>query len=690
MSDASVSRETAPQPVIVPPPLDPLSLADFKKGIVVPRDYFDPWLHKFDWTYHQLARGELPPPFQSLQDFQLACISSDPLLWCTAFLREPEDPDHEEPYSFWDYQIESLRYLGNVVHKDGAEVGKTREIVALCLYLACTTPNGNGLIGAPQQTHLDEIIEAMDDQINWSPDLSSFRRHRRIKDGWKKHPHHAFYFRNGFKIDFRPSGFDGQAYRGVHARTFVIKDEAAKDKNAPQWSEFWRAMKPGCIARIYSVPDGDRSCEFYKLGQRAAMNTANKEKGRAPLPEKEEVEIESFKDAGSHIKNLTFRLFHWGKHLMPHPYWSPERRLFYVDQYGGEDSPGYRHNVLGEDGDPEHTVFPWHQFRHCIKDIPEYRCLKILVDASHNEVIVRGYRCNYTVGENGPIPQIEYLIDTTYPMSTFFDLTDNSPFPSPPPLPLPASTPDSPSTCPSPSPASASSSAFDSDSPSTSTLTSTYLYSSDFTRLLKSFFPSLQAGQKRGGGDFGFSDDETELITKSVIGRRERLIARLHLKHVTYDQQCQALNALDDLYGPMEALAWGTDFGNAGSAVAHDLQGLQIYRHKEYEDRLKGFQFESTTDNVNEEGEEIIDAKTGKPSKITLKELATDILVKKMQRQELEYPPDPDIILYYTNHTVRTGGKHRIYKKEDDHLIDADRAQILAKILRADVEDLFA
>ncbi len=100
--------------------------------------------------------------------------------------------------------------------------------------------------------------------------------------------------------------------------------------------------------------------------------------------------------------------------------------------------------------------------------------------------------------------------------------------------------------------------------------------------------------------------------------------------------------------------------------------------------------FESTTENVNEEGVPVIDAKTGKPARITLKELATDILVKKMQRQLLEYPPDPDIVLYYTNHTVRMGQRHRIFKKEDDHLIDADRVQILAKLLAETVEDLFA
>ncbi len=636
-------------PARVPPPIDPIRFSDLKKGIIVPKEYFEPWLERFDWTWHQLARNELPPPFENLQVFQDACICSDPLLWCTAYLREPEDPDHEEPYGFWDYQVESLRYRGNAVHKDAAEVGKTREIVALGLYLAFTTPNGSALIGAPQQTHLEEIIEGMDDQLNWNPELGDFRWHRRIKEGWRKHPHHAFYFRNSFKIDFRPSGHDGEAYRGVHARTFAFKDEAAKDKNPMQWSEFWRALKPGCIARIYSVPDGDRSCEFYKLGVRAAMNTAKTgllrptsqrvERADVPRPTgtTEEENLESFKDVSRYVRDLKFRLFQWGKNLMPDPYWNDERKRFYAEQYGGEDSPGYKHNVLGEDGDPEHTVFPWHQFRYCVKDIPEYRCIKVLVDAANNDVIVRGYRCNYIVNDNGPVPQVEYLLDRAYNLSTFFD--------------------------------------FDTDG------------QSEFTRLIKSFFIAVP-GLKRGGGDLGFSDDETEIGIKSIIGKRERLVGRLYLKHVTYDQQCQALNALDDLYGPAESLIWGTDFGNAGSAVAHDLQGLAIYKHKHYDDRLKGFMFESTTDNVSEDGEEITDAKTGKPAKITLKELATDLLVKKMQRQELEYPPDPDIVLYYTNHTVRTGGKHRIYKKEDDHLIDMDRAQILAKVLAADMEDL--
>lgn len=627
------------------------SIEDLQKGILVPQADFEAWLQRHDWTWHQLARSEFPEGYASSADFQLACIMSDPVLWVQCFLREPEDPDHQEPYNLWDYQKEALRHRGNKIYYCGAEVGKTRDIVADTLYMAFTNVLGSGLIGAPQQTHLDEIIEALNDQLEWNPELGKARRHPYVQGGWKKHPHHAFYFygeKHRFKIDFRPSGYDGEAYRGVHARTFVKKDEAAKDKNKKQWSEFWRAMKPGCLAGIYSVPDGDRSCDFFKLKERS-LGTKKKE----------EVEKDLFADAGSHVRDLKFTLIQWPKTIMPAPYWSEERRRFFIDQYGGEDAPEYRHNVLGEDGDPEDTVFPWHQLKMCIKDIPEYRCLKILVDSTNNEVSVNGYKCEYVAGDHGPIPRQVSLIDTRYAKREFFE--------SSPLLPPAGDNHDCQDT--------------ERRVPTENT--------SEFRKLIKNFFVSVH-GLKRGGADFGYSGDPTEIVVKSIYGNREKVVARLQLKHVTYDQQCQALDAVDDVYGPKENIIWGTDFGNAGSAVAHDLQGLPQYQHKDYEDRLKGFQFESNTDNVDEHGDPVIDARKDEPAKITLKELSTDILTKKVQNQESEYPPDADFILYYTNHTVRYGGKHRIYKKEDDHLIDADRCQKLAQILAETVEDIFA
>jgi len=48
-------------------------------------------------------------------------------------------------------------------------------------------------------------------------------------------------------------------------------------------------------------------------------------------------------------------------------------------------------------------------------------------------------------------------------------------------------------------------------------------------------------------------------------------------------------------------------------------------------------------------------------------------------------------MLYYPNHTYREGTRHRIFKKEDDHLIDADRVLTLRIILPGDgTEDIFA
>lgn len=607
-------------------------LDDLNRNIFVPEEQFEKFLQEDDWTWHQIARGEVPPPFFSVGEYQLACISSTPLLWVPAFLREPEDPDHHDPYNLWDYQQESIIYTGHTMHKTAAEVGKSREIIAYGLFKANTVPGGSGLIGAPLQSHLDEIIEGMDDQCTWNPILGKLRWHKRHKDGWKKHPHHAFYFRNGFKIDFKPAGDKGVSFRGVHARDFGIIDEAAKLKNKKQWSEFWRAIKPGCICKIYTVPDGDRSCDSYKLSQRA--------KGTKKA---EEVQIESVKDASGYVKNIKFKLFHWAKSLMPHPYWSPERKQFWIEQYNGEDSPEYKHNVLGEDGDPENPVFPWHQFGPCIKDIPEYRALKVLVNSTRNEVSVTGYKCEVVPGDDGPVPRQINLLDEEFNASQFFNNPDKG--------------------------------------------------ESEFRRLIKSYFISMP-GLTRIGADLGYSGDPTEIIVKLILGKKERMVARLQLKHVTYDQQCQALDAMDDVYGPMESNILGTDFGNAGSAVAHDLQGLTQYLHKNYDDRLKGFMFGSTTDNIDEDGEPIIEAKSGEPSKITLKEMATDILVKKMQRLELEYPPDPDIVFAYPNHTVRDSKdaerRSRVFKKEDDHIIDADRVQELSKLFQQEVEDIFA
>jgi len=583
---------------------------DLGKAIIVPEETFDATLRDLDWTWHQIARGEYPPPFTSLEQLQLAIICTDPVLWCAAFLRNPDNPDR--PWVYWDYQEESIRYQGNTLHECGAEVGKTREIIGNILYKAFTTPNGSGLVTAPMTIHLMEIIDSIAEQMAHNKLLgTSLVLHR-------KQPHHHLKFANGFKIDFRPTGHDGEALRGVHVSTFAMFDEAAKAKNPDIFKEFWRASKPGCVHKLYSTPDGDRSTVFYRLCQKAEGTLKSEDE-------------EASGDVG--LKNLEFRKFHWSKELMPPPFWTPERRRFYIDQYGGEDSPGYQQNVLGNWGDPENSVFPWHQFQRLLNDIPEYRCLKILVDESQGEVSIYGFELHAPIidGVKGK-PEPVTLVDKRIGKHGFNLKTE-----------------------------------------------------------IKSFFQGIP-GLCYGGADLGFSHDPTEIYVKLIYGRTHRLIARVQLKGVTYDMQAEAIDALDDIFDAGKlTMGWGLDFGNAGSAVVHILQGQEAYTVKNYEDRLTGYLFGGAYDAVNEDGESIIDKKTRKPVRLSAKELATDLLTTKMQRLELHYPYDPDIILYYPSHTYRNGQNRRIYKDIDDHAIDADRVLTLRVVLPGDnEEDLFA
>ena len=640
--DSSIVEELPKVPYpgqLVIPPMAPLvDVADLGKGIIVPAEHFDSTLQEIDWSWHQISRDEYPRELniqgkdarERLMFFQLAIICADPLLWCTAFLREPEDPDHQDPYQFFDYQIPSLRDPGSVVHQDGAEVGKTREIVAWTLWKNLTVKGGSGLIVAPLQIHLDEIIYAKLKQLDYNPALS-----KSLKKPYKKQPYVKFEFDNEFLEDYRPAGFDGTALRGVHAKTFGAVDEAAKMKNTKQWSEFWGRLKPSAVARIYTVPDGDRETEYYKLTMAAERTWPPSDK-ELKTEEKDRPKLESAKEMPA---NMTFTRYRWSKRMMPFPYWSPERKQFFIKRWGGEDNAEFKHNVDGDHGDPVNPVFPWQQLKHCIKDIPEYRCLKVLVDSGKGNVLVEGYRCEFELGNDGPTPRHKPLVDDIYDAETFFAFDENG--------------------------------------------------DNEFKRLVKGFFNSVP-GQKVGGGDFGYSPDPTEITIWNIIGKKDRLVARLQLKQVTYDQQCQALDAMDDIYGPLTSLSWGTDFGNAGSAVAHDLQGLQIYERKDYDSRLTGFSFQSNNEHIDEEGNEIRDGKSEKAAKVNLKELATEWMIKRVQRQEVEYPADEDLITAYTNHTARNGERQKIYSKDNDHLIDSNRVAKLQAVLAEFGEDLFS
>lgn len=585
-----------------------MEITDLKKRLFVPEELFENFLAAKGWGWQQLARKELP---YSFEEIQLFLICSDPVLWSRAFLKES---DTEAPYEYWPYQLPSITYHGDVIHSDGAEVGKTREIGNLILWKAFTKDGGSSLVGAPEQIHLDEIIDYCNEQMfNLNPDLGKgLKKH-------KKHPHHVFYFHNRHKIYFSPGGFDGTGFRGKHVDDLVIMDEAAKIKNPDIWREFWRAGKPSATFRIYSVPDGDRGTVYYKLKQLARGVNPSTSSGRTEEDGPEE---------DSPAKDRQFRFFNWKKPAQPEPFWSDQRRRFYIDLYGGEDSPGYRRNILGEDGDPENAVFPWHQFSRCLKEIPEYRVIKIMVDEGSGTVSVFSAQYGVVYAESRKEGREEILEDRTYSTGDF-----------------------------------------------------------SIRAALKALFSPVP-GLLYIGGDLGFSNDPTELVVRLVIGKTWRTIARVQLKGVTYDLQEQAIDALDDIFSPKGI---GLDFGAAGSAVVHSFHAEGAYPGKHYDERLTGFQFAEALDDMDENGEVLIDRKTDKTKRLPAKELSTNIMVKKVQQQEMEYPYDPDYINQFPSHTYREGPRYRIFSKGNDHLIDAERVCTLKMIVPDNAgEDLFS
>jgi hypothetical protein len=151
---------------------------------------------------------------------------------------------------------------------------------------------------------------------------------------------------------------------------------------------------PGCRKRVYSVPDGDRSTEFFRLSQQATPNLAAAAKG--------------------------WRLFHWPKTIMPAPFWSPERDAEFIRLFGGRHTPGYKRNVLGEWGEAENPVWSWDLLLPNVCDLPDYRVLVLNVDRQRGDLHVRVARVAFAVQEGGrKSGQYDWLFDGTVALAAF-------------------------------------------------------------------------------------------------------------------------------------------------------------------------------------------------------------------------------------------------------------------------------
>lgn len=590
-----------------------------ERGVFAP-DEFEAWLCAKGWAWQALSRGDYGV---TLEQAMFLFVFEDPVRWAETFLVEPRTG---EPWQFFDYQRESARsWRQDVVHQDGAEVGKTREITVLILWGQCTSMGFTVrrpwmLVGAPQQTHLDEIILAIETQVG-AQEGGDKASGSLLSQFWlkpKRTPHMMQRFltiplgeseKPGVgRVYYRPAGHDGEAFRGVHVNAMALVDEAAKLKRAVQWSEFWRSCEPGCVKRTYSVPDGDRSTGFFAMCNDAVVNLPEGKPGR--------------------------RLFLWPKTLMPPPFWTPERDAQFIRDFGGRHTPGYKRNVLGEWGEAENPVWSWDTILPNVHDLPDYRVLSINIDRQRGEFNVGVKRVVLHVEQGRKSGSYDWLCDISLPLAPFASRNDAE-------------------------------------------------RREAMRAVLREHLTGATAGVYWAGADLGETNDPTEIILSEQRGPQLVDVLRVQARGVDYYIQRELIYCLQELFGGLPH--WGVDLGSAGTVVVKDLQTMEAYADMHFDEVMTGLQFSNAVDCIGEDGEPLVDTAKDDGSgerivRAPAKHWATQCISQRLQGNGYAMAYDVEVLNHMTNHTARAGTKWPIYAKKDDHDIDARRMQMLRKL----------
>jgi len=605
-------------------------------------ELIDALLRRNRWSWQALERGDLKLGDQVLDVDRLQwwLVNADPVLWVeTNLVNKPEDGGGL--WQLFPYQRPSLRFRGHVVHQDGAEVGKSREIVGLLLWGCLAAERGSVLVGSALDGDLDEIWEEVEWQLSANPFLADALRTRTTK------PYRRLTWRNGLRVLFRPAGHDGRAYRGIHVRGWLLHDEAAKVVNPRSWSEFWRAAKPGCEIRIYSVPTGDRQCTFQRIADNAIpadsivpADTPELVLAQLLRPTSEAAPAGTRALAREFGGRVWVR-FHWPKTIMPAPFWSENRRQEFVAFYGGPDEPGYVHNVLGLPGDPEYSLFPERLLKPALTWIPDYLTVSFRWDSRAGQVDALSRRLNpsYPWGEEGEPhlaaeddpEEAEGATDVPQPYLTVLqDTLDVS--------------------------------GWD-------------LWDAERRRQaitdLARFFVRAMPGDLTAGVDVG-----SATVTEIVFERRntlvDALVLRIHLTGWNWYAQRDFILALDAILKP--AGGWGFDATGVGRVLV-DLLAPDLGN------TLSGYVFNRSTPAIDPTtGEAQLDPASGREMLISYKELGTQLIERRLHGRGLELPFDPEVRHLLANHTYSQSGDTRRFSKHNDHLVDALRVAELRKL----------
>jgi len=580
-----------------------LSLA-IHASLGIPRPLYRPvdaFLESRGWSWEGLRSGETPA---SPHQVVMRLWHDDPVLFIESTLINRDDGSL---WRLYPYQADALRYPGHTVARCAAEVGKTRGIVAAQIHSAYFR-RGDQLIGASTDGALEDIWDELMFQLSSSPLL----RAAWDKDGSKVKPYRKCKWKNGNIIHLRPAAHDGRAFRGVHVRRRADMDEAALIDNRQTWAEFFRACKEGCIIGLWSVPVA-MATEYSRIASRAPFFEAER---------------------AASFNHRRFVLVHWSRPMMPT--WTAARDAEMVELFGGRDTPGYRRNVLGEDAEPEHTVFPRERWHRVICHVPEWRRLDIVRDQATNRIRLTAWRLNHNW-------RLEVPEDAELDVDTAANLLEEG-----------------------------------EDSRRVEDLDPEVDQSGAYESALGLLRPFVRplSGRLVLGADLGRATDPTEVLVSEVAGVW-RWLLRVHMRRIDWRHQAVLLAALDELLGyPIYGL--GIDATVQGAAVESVLRSLALDggRHR-YRDRLSGFLMgERVPEVVLETGERLQERRGDRT--ISRKELGTRILEGQLQTESMEVPWDPDYLADFPRHTAShlKSGERR-YSDVNDHTVDSARCAVL-------------
>lgn len=559
----------------------------------------DAFLEERGWSWRRLREGNLKA---SPRDIALRIWHDDPVEFAEHNLINRDDGSL---WQLFDYQKPSMRYRGHALHWCASQVGKSREILALNCW-SWVFHRGDQLIAAAFDGALEDLWAEFMFQLSSSP----FLRRAWDEDETRVKPYRRIAARSGNAIHMRPAAHDGRAFRGVHVRVRASFDEVALIQDSQTMTEFYRAAKRGCEFRLLSVP--------LEMQSDYSAKAAKAPKWAPELP----------------YDPQRFVLFHWSRTDMPPPPtpdspwgWDENRRAEMIELYGGEDTPGYRRNVLGIASEPDDTVFPRERVEACVEYLEEYRRLEIVRDGARVRLVARAlnpaFRLHYQ--GDGEDRAAAYMLELGHESRDLDDLDPE--------------------------------------------VDAERAYQTALGMLRPWVQPLRHAVV---GADLGKTTDPTELIVDQVA-ERWRWSLRLQIRRLDRRHQAVIIAALDELLG-FPAYGIGLDATAGGAEVEGVMRSLNLSDRHSYRDRLSGFVLGERVPEVN--------VRTGEASgrKVNRKELGTRLLEQQIMERRCAIPHDDDLLADYPRHTASAPSPvtgDRKFLDKADHTIDAQRCALL-------------